>query len=149
MRRWLAICLAMTAVRSVAQLPDSAAVKVLVRQVQIAQQNYEAAKLSTLIDARYVEVSPAGEVDEHDRFLGFYAPSKRTEFPPMTVSEELIRVFGDTAVDIQKIGYTVTVPDGTTRALEIRATYTARREGMVWKLIGAQFTSVRTAPAAK
>jgi ketosteroid isomerase-like protein len=124
-------------------------VKQLVQSFLEAERNYDVPALAPLISDRYVEVSPAGEVDEHDRFLGFYAPEKKDVPPPVVVSEEQIRVFGDTAVEILKFTYTMPAPGGGTRNLEMRGSFIARHEGKTWKLISAQFTGIRPAPARK
>ena len=133
---------------ALAQQSDEPAVHALVSSFLAAEKAYDAPALAKLISNDYVEVSPLGEVDAHDRFLGFYAPDKKIDWPAMTVTDEQVRVYGDTAVDVLKTTYAMPQKDGTTHPLEFRATYMARREGGVWKLIGAQFTRISAAPAA-
>ena len=134
---------------AVAQDSPQAAVSSLVKRFLAAEQAYDAQSLSQLISDQYVEVSPAGEVDAHDRFLGFYTPNKKTEWPPMQISEEQVRVFGDTAIEILRFTYTMPAPGGGVRPLEIRGSFTAHRENGTWKLLGAQYTGIRPVPAAK
>lgn len=71
---------------------------------------------------------------------------KKTAWPPFTMKEEPIRVFGDTAVDIVTFHYDMPGPNGLTRSMEIRSTFTAQRTNGVWKLIQSQHTGVRPAP---
>ncbi len=72
----------------------------LVKNFGEAEQAYDAGALSPLISDRFIEVSPAGEIDGHDRFLSFYTADKRVPWPKFATKEEPIRVFGDTAIDI-------------------------------------------------
>lgn len=127
---------------------DSAAVQQLVQNFRDAEQAYDAATLSHLISENYVEVSPAGEVDEHDRFLGFYTPEKKIDWPAVAVSDMNVRVYGDTAIEILKFTYQMPGPDGATRAMEIRGSFIAQKKKGTWKLLGAHYTGVRP-PQAK
>ncbi len=120
----------------------------LVRDFQAAEQAYDPAALARLIDARYVEVSPRGEVDEQARFLGFYQPAQRQPWPPTTISDEQIRVFGTTALDVLTLTYSLPGPDGTTRPRAVRATFVAQRGAQGWRLLGAQYTGIMPAPPA-
>lgn len=126
---------------------QESAVKSLVQEFLKAEQAYDALALSQLIDAAYVEVSPAGEVDEHDRFLGFYAPEKKAPWPDMSTSEEQVRLFGDTAVDVLKFTYHLPGPDGTTHTREVRGSFIAQKGRNGWKLLGAHYTGIRTPSA--
>lgn len=122
---------------------DDAAVKSLIQNFLRAEQNYDAAALARLIDSDYVEISPAGEVDEHDRFLGFYAADKKAPWPAMTTGEEQVRLFGDTAVDVLKFTYSMPGPDGVQHVREIRGSFIAQKNGGAWKLLGAHYTGNR------
>lgn len=131
---------------AVAQGAAETEVSHLVANFRAAEQGYDAPALGKLISDHYVEVSPAGEVDAHARFLGFYTPDKKAEWPPMSVGEEQVRVFGDTAIDVLKLTYTMAGPGGATRAIEVRASFVAQRESGTWKLLGAQYTGIRPVP---
>ena len=131
---------------AVAQSAAVGEVSHLVASFRAAEQGYDAPALAKLISSQYVEVSPAGEVDAHDRFLGFYTPDKKAEWPPMSAGEEQVRVFGDTAIDVLKFTYTMAAPGGATRMMEVRASFVAQRESGTWKLIGAQYTGIRPMP---
>jgi ketosteroid isomerase-like protein len=138
--------LMMGAVVSAHALPrvaEDAAVQQLVQNFLSAEKAYDAASLSRLISESYVEVSPAGEVDEHDRFLGFYAPEKKTDWPPMSTSDINVRLFGDTAIEVVKFTYQMPGPGGTTRVMEIRGSFIAQKERGIWKLLGAHYTGIR------
>lgn len=132
---------------AVGQVASSDAVTRLVKEFVAAEQAYDAPALSRLISDQYVEISPAGEVDAHDRFLSFYAPEKKIAWPPMTVSDEQVRVFGNTAIEVVKVTYQMPGANGQTRSLEIRASFIAQREAAGWKLIGTQFTGIRPLPS--
>ena len=119
----------------------------LVQAFRKAEQDYDVPALTRLISDRFVEISPAGEIDGHDRFLNFYTPDKKIEWPPYTV-DETIRVFGDVAIDIVTFHYSMPGPDGQRRAMDIRSTFTAQNIGGTWKLIQTQHTGIRPAPPA-
>jgi ketosteroid isomerase-like protein len=139
--------LMMGAVVSAHALPrvaaEDTAVQQLVQNFLSAEKAYDAASLSRLISESYVEVSPAGEVDEHDRFLGFYAPEKKTDWPSMSTSDINVRLFGDTAIEVVKFTYQMPGPGGTTRTMEIRGSFIAQKEHGTWKLLGAHYTGIR------
>ena len=105
-----------------------------------AQRAYDPAALAGLITSDYVEVSPKGEIDTHDRFLGFYAPAKRADGPAIDSSAREVRIRSDTAIVIVTLSFAL---PGRPEPAEVRATYIARRAGRVWQLAGAQFTPVR------
>ncbi|WP_419803959.1 nuclear transport factor 2 family protein [Terriglobus sp.] len=129
-----------------AQQPAETQVKALVQRFFAAEKAYDAGALTKLIDPDYVEISPAGEVDAHDRFLGFYTPGKKIAWPPMVISEEQVRTFGDTAIETLKTTYTMPDGKGGTRNLDIRGTFVAQQKDGMWRLIGAQYTGIRPVP---
>jgi uncharacterized protein (TIGR02246 family) len=118
----------------------------LVRDFRAAEQAYDPAALARLTDAQYVEISPRGEVDERARFLDFYQPAQRQAWPPMSVSEEQVRVVGTTALEVAKITYTLPGPAGTVRTHAVRATFIAQRGAAGWRLLGAHYTPFLPAP---
>lgn len=144
--RWpLAASCGLLASASHAQSPTTQAeqeVASLVRAFRAAEQAYDPAALARLTDERYVEISPRGEVDERARFLGFYQPAQRREWPPMSVSEEQIRVLGTTALDVLRLTYTLPGPAGTSRTQAVRATFVAQHGAVGWRLVGAQYTAI-------
>lgn len=122
----------------------------LVRAFRAAEQAYDPAALARLTDERYMEISPRGEVDERTRFLGFYQPAQRREWPTVSVDEEQIRVLGTTALDILRLTYTLPGPAGTSRTQAVRATFVVQRGAAGWRLVSAQYTAIVPAmpPAA-
>ena len=146
---WVCVALVLSGSQMVAQSGASVAVPALVKGFMAAEQAYDAPALQKLISKQYVEVSPAGEVDAYDRFLGFYAPSEKIDWPPYTVSEETVREFQGVAIEIAKISYAMKGPDGSTHAMDIRATFVAQLEDGQYKLLSAQYTGIRPAPVKK
>jgi len=146
---WVCVALVLSGSQMVAQSGASVAVPALVKGFMAAEQAYDAPALQKLISKQYVEVSPAGEVDAYGRFLGFYAPSEKIDWPPYTVSEETVREFQGVAIEIAKISYAMKGPDGSTHAMDIRATFVAQLEDGQYKLLSAQYTGIRPAPVKK
>ena len=142
MTRFTALALAFAVATPLAAAPtrDEATVNKLVDDFLAAERNYDPAALTRLITPDFVEISPKGEVDAHDRFLGFYAPANRQDVPPLTVSERNIRVAGATALAIVRLSYAL---PGRPEPMAVRATYVARRANGAWRLAGTQFTAIR------
>lgn len=146
----LAISCGLLAVAGHAQTPPAPAeqqVAQLVRDFQAAEQAYDPAALARLTAEQYVEISPRGEVDERARFLGFYQPELRKPWPPLTASEEQIRVLGPVALDVLKLTYTLLGPGGTSRTQAVRATFVAQLGAQGWRLVSAQYTAIVPAVA--
>ena len=123
----------------------------LVRQMAEAQKNYDAAKLDEILAPDYVEISPAGEVDPRAKVLGFYAPEKKSARQGQLVSYELdeitSRIYGDTAIVVARLPFTVKTPDGQTVSRALRCTFVCRKARGKWRIASAQYTSIRpTAP---
>lgn len=127
----------------------------LVRQLAEAQKNYDAAKLDEILAPDYVEISPAGEVDPRAKVLGFYAPEKKNARQGELVSYELdeitSRIYGDTAIVVARLPFTVKTPDGQTVSRAFRCTFVCRKTRGKWRIASAQYTSVRPpqTPGAK
>ncbi|MFT3763471.1 MAG: nuclear transport factor 2 family protein [Pseudoxanthomonas sp.] len=120
-----------------AQTPEEAAQRYLQAEAQ-----FDLPALQAVLDPAFVEISPAGEVDEHDKVLSFYAPDKKIDTPPTRVEPFLTRLHGDTAVLSTRITFEM---QGQVRALALGIT--ARRGESGWKLLSAQYTGVRPKPA--
>ena len=60
-----------------------AAVAALAGKFLEAQRSFDLPAIRALTAENYVEVSPAGELDDREKMLGFYAPDKKTQAPPM------------------------------------------------------------------
>ena len=128
---------------------SQAAVQQAVKDFLAAEQAFNPKALEALVAPTYFEISPVGEFDDHDRFLGFYAPANRVEYPPMTITEEEVRLAstGDTAVDSLLITYQMKSPDGTPRVNAIRAVFTLERESRGrWRLLCTAYTPLHLKP---
>ncbi|HEY0026799.1 MAG TPA: DUF4440 domain-containing protein [Allosphingosinicella sp.] len=112
-----------------------------------ARARFDEAKLGTLLTSDYIEVSPRGELDRRSAVLAFYAPDKASAVPPMVFSTQDVRRYGDTAIVIGSIEYTVAGPNGAAVKRSVRATYVERRIGGRWLMASAQFTGIPAAPA--
>ena len=125
----------------------------LVRQLAAAQKNYDAAKLDEILAPDYVEISPAGEVDPRAKVLGFYAPEKKSARQGEMLSYELdeitSRIYGDTAIVVARLPFTMKTPDGQTMSRALRCTFVCRKTHGKWRIASAQYTGIRTPPPAK
>ena len=133
----IALVLAFTAAAAPADTPEAAA-----RQYLAAEKMFDVAALEDAITPGFVEISPLGEIDEHDRLLSFYAPDKKVEAPPSEIGAFITRTDGDTAIVTTSLGFVV---QGQTRTLTVGMAATRTPTG--WKLASAQYTPVRTKPA--
>jgi ketosteroid isomerase-like protein len=124
---------------------DVAAVTDLTGKFLEAQRSFDLPALRALTAENYVEISPVGELDDRAKMLGFYAPEKKTQAPPLTIDNELTRVYGDVGIQTVKLTYTMTA-SGETRKLSLRATLVAHRSAGEWKMVSAQYTGIRPPP---
>jgi ketosteroid isomerase-like protein len=145
----LALAVALPAVPATAQQADAPLIQ-LVHDFKDAEVAFDQARLATLVTPDYAEVSPLGELDLHDAFLGFYAADKKVAAPEITIGEPLIRHFGDTASIIVRMSLNVPGPAGQPpRAVAMRVGFLAVRQGGRWKMASAQYTPERPkAPAS-
>ena len=77
--------------------------------------------------------------------LGFYAPEKKTQAPPLLIENELTRVLGDVGIQTSKLTYT-TMAGAETRKMSLRATLVAHKRAGQWKVVSVQYTAIRPAP---
>lgn len=129
-------------------------INTLLRQFTEAQKNYDAARLDEILAPDYVEISPAGEVDPRAKVLGFYAPEKKRERAGELVSYELdeinTRIYGDTAIVVARLPFTMKSPDGQTMSRALRCTFVCRKTRGKWRIASAQYTGIRPSqPPAK
>ncbi len=140
----LRICVTMLAVTMIAT-PGKAENDPVLATVQAfsdARTRFDATKLNSLLTPDYVEVSPRGEIDLRPAVLGFYTADKANAAPPMVFSTQYVRRYGDTAVVIGSIEYTIPGPSGVGVKRTIRATYVERRVRGRWLMASTQFTGV-------
>ena len=126
----------------------STAVATLAGKFLEAQRSFDLPAIRALTAENYVEVSPAGELDDREKMLGFYAPSKKMQAPPMTVENELTRVYGDVGIQTVKLTYTM-MAGGEQRTMALRATLVAHKRGGEWKMVTAQYTGIRPPKAGQ
>ena len=128
-------------------------INTLLRQFTEAQKNYDAAKLDEILAADYVEISPAGEVDPRAKVLGFYAPEKKKERGGELVSYGLdeinTRIYGDTAIVVARLPFTMKTPDGQSMSRALRCTIVCRKSRGKWRIASAQYTGIRPPAPAK
>lgn len=110
-----------------------------------AESQFDLDALKAVLDPQFVEISPLGEVDEHDKVLSFYTPDQKVAAPPLQFEPCVVRLHGDFAVLSTRA--TMTVKD---QSRSMTVGLTARRDADGWKLLSAQYTVLRpkTAPPA-
>lgn len=135
--------LALVAIPASAQGQADAPLVALVKDFVEAGRSFDQQRLAGLITKDYAEISPLGELDLHDAFLGFYAADKKQPAPPMTIGEPLVRRYGDAASIITTLSFERPGPDGKPRTASIRAGFLAVKTDGGWKLASAQYTPER------
>jgi uncharacterized protein (TIGR02246 family) len=122
-------------------------INALLRQFTEAQKNHDAAKLDEILAPDYVEISPAGEVDPRAKVLSFYAPEKKSQRGGELVSygldEITTRIYGDTAIIVARLPFTMKTPDGQTMSRAMRCTIVCRKTRGKWRIASAQYTGIR------
>jgi hypothetical protein len=118
---------------------DEADIRSAIEQFLRAEREYDRASLEKLTAAAYVEVSPLGETDPRDRFLGFYDAAQKQDAPTMRIAYEHVNIFGTTAAVLVTLSY-----DFAGRSRQVRASYVLHRYTSGWKFVAAQFTGVQT-----
>jgi ketosteroid isomerase-like protein len=110
----------------------------LVQAFSDARSHFDPKALDALLTPDYVEVSPRGEIDRRQAVLGFYAADKATPVPPMSLATQDVRRYGDTAIVIGSVDYTIPTPTGAVKRT-VRVTYVERRVGTRWLMASAQY----------
>lgn len=108
-----------------------------------AQIHFDSSTLTSITDESYLEVSPVGEVDLRAKMLEFYSPEHKRPGPKVAIEEPQVRIYGDTAVILGKLAYTMALPQGDLKHFAMRGTWVASKIGADWKLVSAQFTAIR------
>lgn len=136
-----------------AQMPDKneAPILAVINELTTAQATYDLKALDRILSPEYIEISPVGEFDPRAKVMSFYAPEAKTAVgnvrPSVYVAEPSIRVYGDFAVAIVKLEYTMTSEGKPLPPRAMRATFVLRKAGKDWKIASAQYTGIRpTAP---
>lgn len=127
------------------QEKEAAAVEALVGRFTDAQARQDASVLRELTSARYVEISPLGDVDPREKMLGFYTGGPNATPPVVSVEEPSVTLLGDTAVMRARLHFTVS-KGGQSRNFDMRTSYVAHKEDGRWKLVSLQATPIRPKP---
>lgn len=146
---FILVALVLAAPAASAQAQPDAALVALAKDFVEAERAFDQKRLAGLVTQDYAEISPLGELDLHDAFLGFYAADKKQPTPVMTLGAPLIRRYGDAASIITTLSFERPGPDGQPRTASIRVGFLAVKQGGVWKLASAQYTPERPKPPAK
>lgn len=150
----MTLLLALAAACAAAPAPAAADAPIvqLVTDFVRAEEQFDQARLAQLVTPDYAEVSPLGELDLHDAFLGFYAADKKRPAPQTALCEPLVRRYGDSASLIARLTFDIPgPPEQPARSVSIRASFLAVQTDGAWKLASAQYTPMRPkqpAPAA-
>lgn len=156
MKRLLLFALALSALCATAQAspkqPQKATrteqeLTVLVKQFAEAIRQYDVATIEQLLAPDYIEVSPAGEVDERAKVISFYQPqAQKAPAPESVLVDELkVRSYGEFAVILARQSFKLSI-SGQTREVAMRVTYVCRRQKDRWQLVSAQYTGIRPTP---
>lgn len=149
----LAILLTFTSLAQ-AQVKDEAAIRTAIDAMTSAQSAYDAAALDRLFTSDYIEISPIGEFDPRAKVLTFYTPAEKEKADGVNVevAEDFpsIRIYGDTAVVIVELTFTMSKDGKAFPARKMMATAVLRKERSSWKIASVQYTGIRplAAPAA-
>jgi ketosteroid isomerase-like protein len=140
--------LLLSSVSVLAQKPkDDESLKNLVKQMTNAQTNFQPDALDKILTTDYIEISPVGEFDPREKVLGFYNPEMKPPAAKMSATVEAtdfsIRNYGDFAVVITKLNYTMTSEGRSLPPRSIRATIVCRKEKGAWKIASAKYTGIR------
>jgi len=114
----------------------------LVQKHVQAQANFDQKTLDAITHSQYIEVSPAGEVDERAKMLGFYAIENKKQVPVVEVLEPVFRDVAEGKLVIAKLRYKMQAGEQT-RQFSIRASYMLCKEKADWKVCSAQYTGIR------
>jgi hypothetical protein len=121
--------------------PSGEALAIVQKHVQ-AQANFDQRTLEAITHSQYIEVSPAGEVDERSKMLGFYVIENKKQVPVVEVLESVFRDVAEGKLVIAKLRYKMQVGEQT-RQFSIRASYMLCKEKSDWKICSAQYTGIR------
>lgn len=138
---------------SQSQNKDETIFKSLIKQMTDAQMAYDAAALDKIFASDYIEISPAGEFDPHDRVLGFYTPKAKAEAGNMSASLEAteysIRSYDKFAIVIARFNYSLVNEGKPLPPRSMRVMVVFRKEKSMWKIASAQYTAIRPAQLQK
>lgn len=129
-------------VQAQVQTKADPAIMTLVDAFSDARNRFDAAALDRLLTPDYVEVSPRGEIDPRKAVLGFYALEKAIPVPPMALSTQSVRRYGDVAIVVGSVNFATPGPNGATVDRQLRVTYVGRRVRGRWLMASTHYTGV-------
>ena len=134
------------------QSKDETAIRTAIEAMTAAQSAYDAAAMDRLFTSDFIEISPIGEFDPRAKVLTFYTPAEKEKSGgfDFAVAEEFrsIRVYGDTAVAIVELTFTMSKDGKAAPPRKMMLTAVCRKERGTWKIASAQYTGIRP-PAPK
>lgn len=120
-----------------AQAAQPATPEEALRQYRQAEDSFDLPLLRQVLDPHFVEISPLGQVDEHDTVLSYYAPEKKMTTPPMTLDQIVVRTSGTAATISARLRHAMAGHD-----MALRVGATARETPQGWILLSAQYTPI-------
>lgn len=120
----------------------------LIKQFVETQRTFDSDAMGKLLAPDYIEVSPAGEVDEREKVLGFYSPAvKAASGSPNSIECDQFRIreYSDYASVIVRQTF-VSNNAANPRPIYMRATFLCRKEQGRWVISSAQYTGIRQQP---
>lgn len=147
----LPLLLLVSSITLAAQKPDKneASILAVIDQLAAAQAAYDVKTLDHILSADYIEISPVGEFDPRGKVLSFYSPEAKVAAgpvrPSVAVVEPSVRVYGDFAIAIVKLEFTIISEGKTLPPRGMRSTFVLRKVGKDWKITSAQYTGIRPA----
>jgi ketosteroid isomerase-like protein len=132
------------------QNSDQQALTELVKQMVIAQTNFDTPTLEKVYAADFIEISPVGEVDPREKTIGFYKLEAKPDLDKMkatvTTDEFSIRTYDNFAIVIARVTFAQTGSEGPARLpFSLRVMLVCRKEKGTWKINSAQYTGIRPA----
>jgi len=111
-----------------------------------AEVHVDAATLRAITSDQFTEISPLGDVDPREKWLGFYKEKVTEAKAQFVIDQTVVRQFGDSAILTALVTFTVQA-NGTPRSFSARMNFVTHKDGPDWKLVSAQPTPIR--PPAK
>lgn len=145
-KRLSVLCLSMLALSLVignAMASPANTAEAAARQYLAAEKAFDVPALEDAITPGFVEISPRGEIDEHDKVLSFYAPEQKREALAVELGEFHTRTSGDTAIVTTTLSYAM---QGRSMTLTVGMAAIHTPDG--WKLVSAQYTPAKPVPTS-
>jgi len=129
-----------------AQNKDEIAIRTAIEAMTTAQSAYDAAALDRLFTSDFIEISPIGEFDPRAKVLSFYTPAEKEKSGVSVETTEdfrSIRLYGDTAIAIVELTFTMSKDGKPMPQRKMMATAVCRKERGNWRIASVQYTGIR------